>query len=557
MDEKERVQDYLELVEDMRTERQPWQDIAEEVSEYVIPTRDMWNEEGTDSKGSFTKASHVYDGTAIRARKTMKNGLVGYNCGPAVNWFKLRAGNEDTHRIPYAKDWLEECERRIYTMFETSNFYPGIGEFHDDLVSLALAAMIVEPNAVNGLINYTTRHPKEVYILENEFGQVDTVVREVFYKGRTALLRYGDVLEDKLRKEMEKGRNKRFAFVHIIHPRRERDVFSKLAINKPVASVEIYKDSERILRESGYDEMPVVVGRWDKNSGEVYPHSPAMEALVDIKRANEVRKTMMMAAHQAVKPPMQGPAEMLRRMNLAPEGSNPRFDPQHGLEPVALGHGYPFARDVLDGLHEEIEGHFYVSLFQLLQRAEKPMTAREVIERQGEKVAELAHPLTRLNHEVLRPIIRRTFALMARAQLLPPPPPALLAAGVPLTVEFTGILAQAQKRYHNANSINATLAVLGGIAEMTQSGEVFDNFNFDDLARRLAESEGFPQSSIEEEPVVAQKRKARAAIIEEQRQLANAQAAADMAPKLSSRPEPGSPAEQITNQLARAVPGRQ
>ena len=49
----------------------------------------------------------------------------------------------------------------------------------------------------------------------------------------------------------------------------------------------------------------------------------------------------------------------------------------------------------------------------------------------------------RLNDELLDPLIDRTFAIMLRVGLIPPPPQQL--QGQSIKVEYTSILAQAQK----------------------------------------------------------------------------------------------------------------
>ena len=72
------------------------------------------------------------------------------------------------------------------------------------------------------------------------------------------------------------------------------------------------------------------------------------------------------------------------------------------------------------------------------------MTAREVSERNAEKMLMLGPVLDRLRSELFQPLIERVYGIMDRAGKIAFPPPEL--AGQPIKVEFISILAQAQKQ---------------------------------------------------------------------------------------------------------------
>jgi hypothetical protein len=345
----------------------------------------------------------------------------------------------------------------------------------------------------------------------------------------------------------------RWKFIHVVQPRTDRVYDSRLPQNKPILSVEFCPGEDVILRESGYDDMPILVARWRKNSCEVYGRSPAMSALPTIKRCNQHVRAMLRAGQLAVEPPLQGPREMEPNLNLTPFGYNAFSNSQNRISPLITYQGYPFGKDLIDQFHEQIDDHFLVELFLMLQRATRQMTAREVVERQGEKVAALSGPLTRQNHEFLGPVIKRTFNIAMRAMWLPPPPQILMKTGVPLDVDFTGLLAQSQKRYHQSNSLNAGLSVIAGLVQFDQG--VLDNFNFDDLSRKIADAEGFPQSSIRETPEVKQIRAQKAKAMQQQMQMAQAQQMSEVMKNTKDAPEAGSPGEAIANQVAQATKG--
>lgn len=552
LDTLTREQQYLEVFHSLEQERQPWEDLWEEVTQYVLPDRDLWDENENWPNTDVKKGETIYDSRAVSALQTLANGLIGYNVGPTIEWFKLKMVREELNEIPGVKDWLEQCEHVIYSIFHRSNFYDSVNEYYQDLASVGTATMIIEADWRNLSINYDTRHPKETYIVESPNDKVDSLYRQFWMTGRNALKRYEDTLPDALARDMEQAPTKRWRFLHIVHPREDRLIYSDVPQQKPIASVEMYHEDETILREDGYDSMPILVSRWRKNSNEVYGRSPAMQCLSTIKRLNQHTKAMMQAGQLAVEPIIQGPKEMLRRLRLEPFGYNTYKDPNRRLFRLDTSNGYPFGRDILDRLAEDIDDHFLTDLFLMLQRAERQMTAREIVERQGEKVAGLAGPLTRQNHEFLGPAVRRTFSIAARAGWVPPPPPTLLRTGFAFDVDFTGLLAQAQKRYHQSNAAGAGLEIISAMIERFDP-MIRHKFDFLELAEKIAESYGFPQSVIREDPEVQRLIAQEMQRIAQQKQMEQLESAGKANQGLSNAPQAGSPAEMIMNQVNSAA----
>ena len=99
----------------------------------------------------------------------------------------------------------------------------------------------------------------------------------------------------------------------------------------------------------------------------------------------------------------------------------------------------------------------------IAQGATSNMTATEVAERHEEKLMMLGPVLSRLNNEVLKCLIERTFSILSRANALPPPPEDL--RGSELTVEYTSMLARSQRAIR-ANSMDQFLQRVMQIAQV-------------------------------------------------------------------------------------------
>jgi hypothetical protein len=198
MTDSERVQEYMEKNTQLKAERSDIEEEWKDITTYTLPSRDMWEDD--ENAQPARPAAKRSDGHAVNAAQIMANGFIGWNAGPAVKWMKLRLLIDELNELPDVKDWLEVCEHRLYTMFHRSNFYDSLAELYLDLVGIGTGTMLVEESLDSYLINYSTRHPKESYLIEGQNGRVEGLHRDVWLTGRIALQRY----EDKLKEETQK-----------------------------------------------------------------------------------------------------------------------------------------------------------------------------------------------------------------------------------------------------------------------------------------------------------------------------------------------------------------
>ena len=136
------------------------------------------------------------------------------------------------------------------------------------------------------------------------------------------------------------------------------------------------------------------------------------------------------------------------------------------------------------------------------------MTATEVMELQGEKASALSDMVVSLNGP-LQKIVQRSFNLLLRQGKIPPPPDSLRESGARMKVDLIGPLAQAQKKYHEANGIAQGLSLAGGVAQIAGPAAL-DAVDFDRLIKTGLEMAGVSQNVIREDEDIAAIRQARA-----------------------------------------------
>ena len=184
------------------------------------------------------------------------------------------------------------------------------------------------------------------------------------------------------------------------------------------------------------------------------------------------------------------------------------------------------------------------------------MTATEVMELQGEKAATLSTFIVSLN-EFLSKVIQRSFNLLMRANLLPPPPMALMKQKAIIKIDFTGPLAQNQKKYHQMGGTVQALSAVGPIIQMfPNAGDFLDG---DELMKSTMEGMGMPQNIIREDDDVKKIREERMRAQQEaaaqQQQMQMAQTLMQNADKMGKAAEEDSMMNSINQKLAGGMNG--
>jgi hypothetical protein len=180
-----------------------------------------------------------------------------------------------------------------------------------------------------------------------------------------------------------------------------------------------------------------------------------------------------------------------------------------------------------------IRDAFYVN--QLMMQNGPQMTATEVVQRNEEKMRLLGPVLGRLQSELLRPLIDRTFAILLRKKLFRQAPDFL--SGVDIQIEYVSPLAKAQ-RASELQSIMRAIEIFGSLAQVSP---VFDHINIDNLVTHLADIVGVPAKVLNSKSEVNAIRQQKQQQADQQMQMQQlqqvAQAGGQIAPLAKALPE--------------------
>ena len=510
-----------------------WDAHWQEVAEYLAPRNGRFYR-GERNRGD-KKHTSIYDNTALRALNTLTAGLMAGMTSPARPWFRLTTSDPLLDESAAVKKWLADTTRLMLMIFGKSNVYRALHTMYGELGAFGTASSMM----LGDFKNVVHLNPMTVgeYTLATDYnGNVHTMTREFEVTVEQAAEEFGkDKLSTAARNLLDN--NKLDALVpitQVIAPRKVRDSSKRDAKNMAWQSVYIEPagGSESVLRDSGFKIFPGLCPRWMTVSGDVYGHSPGMEALGDIKALQHEQLRKAQGIDYMTKPPLQVPTALKNSpVNSLPGGST-YFDaaaPGAGIRPmfeVRLDLNHLLA-DIQD-VRERIKGSFYADLFLMLANGTNTqMTATEVAERHEEKLLMLGPVLERLHNEILDPLIELTFNRMVESGILPTPPQEM--QGRELNVEFVSMLAQAQRAIAT-NSVDRYVGNLGVVAGIKP--DVLDKFDADHWADTYADMLGIDPELIVPGDKVAMIRSQRAQAQQQAAQAEQMGQAADAAAKL-------------------------
>ena len=506
---------YKKLV-NLRTN---WESHWQEIADYVLPRRaDVVKQRSRGDK----RTEQIYDGTALHALNLLSSSLHGMLTNAASPWFSLRFKQEEL-ATDENMEWLESANQALYVAFDRSNFQQEVHELYLDLCSFGTACMYIEGDA-DDLLRFTTRHIKEIYIQENSKGRIDTVFRSCKMAARNIVQMFGEEnVSTRIKKVSDKDPYMELTIIHAVMPNDAANPYK--ADNKSMPFMSAYFDPEdmKMISMGGFEEFPYLIPRWTKSSNEVYGRSPSMIALADIKMINKMSETTIRAAQKQIDPPLLVPDDsFILPIKTTPGGLNfYRSGSRDRIEPLNIQANTPVGLSMEEQRRQAIRQAYFVD--QILMEQNVQMTATEVMKRNEEKMRLLAPVLGRLQAEMLRPLISRSFAILMRQGVLPPAPEEL--QGLEIDIEYVSPLAKAQR----GQDVQAIIQTMEILTPLNQLAPVLDILDTDAMANHVADVLGVPAKVLRSQGEVKQMRDERQKAQQAQQELDQAQQMAEAA----------------------------
>lgn len=508
-----------------------WRDL----SDNVLPRRSRFTI--TERNKGDRRNKKIIDSTATLAARNLQAGMMSGLTSPARPWFALSTPDPSLSEFGPVKSWLDDVTRRMRTIFLKSNLYNALPILYGDEGVFGTSAMAILDDETDVIRAYT--FPIGSYCLSQSSRYfVDTFLREYAMTVRQLVQQFGIENVSRRVKDMwDQGNYEVWIDVgHLIMPNEEFDPEKLSAKYKRFASVYWEAGNNEhggFLSESGFDEFPIMAPRWNLTGEDVYGHSPGMDALGDVQQLQAMQRRMIQSVDKMVNPPMTAPTSMRNQKASLLPGDITYVDGQQGQAAFKPAHEVRMPLQELSVLIQETQNRvkkcFYEDLFLMLANSDRrQITAREIEERHEEKLLMLGPVLERQNEDLLDPLIDRTFAIMLRKGLIPQAPQEL--QGMPLKVEYTSIMAQAQKMIATAG-IERFVGFVGNLA--AAKPDILDKIDLDQVVDEYGDMLGVPPKIVRPDDAVETIRQARAQAQEQQARMQQLQQAAQGAKLLS------------------------
>lgn len=440
-----------------------WDAHWREITEFMRPRRSrFWV--GDRNRGDRRNQS-IIDSTARFSSRTLQSGMHAGLTSPARPWMKLTTPDPSLAKHPPVKAWLHEITTRMLVLFGQTNVYKALPVVYGDMGDFGTAAMSLLDDRKDLFRAYT--YPLGSYAVGLDArGMVTTFAYEYQISVRQLIETFAldtdgrTILWDKVSTAVKTLWNQGDSEANVdvcwlVQPNDDHRPMALEAKYLPWRSCywEKGQNAPKLLRESGFRTFPFFVPRWEVTDNDNYgTDCPGMTALGDVKQLQIEQRRKGQAIAKGVDPPLVGPSSLRTQKTSLLPGDVTYQDVREGMQGLKPIHEMRLSiGDLTADIAEvqyRIQRAYFEDLFLMLATSDKRLgadrpTAREVDERHEEKLLALGPVLEHTNDELLDPLVDRAYEMMDRAGLIPEAPPEL--HGVRLKVEYTSIMAQAQK----------------------------------------------------------------------------------------------------------------
>lgn len=501
--------DYIARWKAMDTARgnfaQHWQELAE----VLLPQRASFT---TQTQPGDKRTVEMLDSTPYQARRDLASAMHAMLFPTHSRWFNIKPVDDELEDNDDAGLWLDDVEKRMWSAIydPRARFAAATGEAIDDLITFGTNDVFIGTNDAGDRLQFRAHHLKDCWIAENRDGEIDTQYLQRNLTARQAVQMGYE--SQKIKEALQKNQPETLCqYLHVVMPRQDRDSQRRDNRNMPFVHAVIDVKEQKIVEESGFEEFPFAVARWETAAEEVYGRSPAMIALPDIKTLMAMRRSTLLAAELATFPPVAMPSSTTIGQDSFFPGGTMIYDmaevagnPRNAIYPVVSGANIPLGLDMENQTREMIRGAFLKTVLNLPVDGPQ-MTATEILQRREEFMRMVGPTFGRQEQDFVGRIVSRVFGIMSRAGAFLPPPDVL--NGRRVQFEFKSAVQEAQKRI-NVAAASATFEQVLPLAQYKP--EIMDNFDADAIARFMAEANGMPHKLLVGQDQVAAIRQARA-----------------------------------------------
>lgn len=559
-----RKSDIAAKVKALIGKREPYMKRWREIRKYQLPFVGQFDGEDDESTAANRKDTKIYHGVSWEANQIFAAGIMSGLTPPNRKWFRMVFDNEELADNTDLGQILDERMNLINAVLERSNFYTAVHACYLEL-AFGQAPLGIFPDSKLGV--HFVPYPVGSYAMETgPDGTIEFFCRKYKMSARQLVDKFGaENVPEMIRQELDNGSpglKSNHTVVWYVEPNKNADPQKLGGEYLPYISVYYVEGSEEneFLYIGGFYEFPVPVARYLITGNESYGKGPGWFAEGDSKALQLMEKDRLVAIELSVKPPMQATPDMANKgINMIPGGKTYRQG-NDKVEPLFdVGANLQHLESAIEQQVERIKREYNANLFMMLDElADKQMTAREVLERNQEKMAILGPVVQRMQFEFLGRIIERVYNILDRAHAFPEPQDPELAqmlASQEIKIEYISPLAQAQKMSGLVN-IEQAVAFAGNLAQFDQT--ILKKLNWSETLNQYFALVGAPaaikRTDDEYNELVQQEQQQMAQMQQEAQAAQMIQAAAPAAQAAKNATEAANAGNPVLQQLMGMIP---
>lgn len=555
-----RVKLLKERYNKLFTEKQKWFSMYQLIGEYVLSRKQNFL---TSAQPGEFLTEKLFSCVAPNANQTMASALLGnlWPNGARSVRFQRPRNIPDTKENKFYYDEITNIFAEVMDAPETGaaaalqEYMLDQGAFGISGVQYKKTGDLTDPLRVSAV------NVKYFVIDEDKDGFVDTVFIVNEWTARQIVQEYGEENVSAKVKEAHKNHDitTLFKVVWLIEPRKNAPLQPKKNSEYPIASFHFEFETEKILRESGYINMPVIISRFLKALGEKQGRSPAMFAMPAIMRLNIVWELLQRTGEKKLRPPLY----LLDNGTLGGDTLDTSPDALNVFTPSGMGERQPVGvlydvgnlqdiYPIAEALVNDITQAFLVDrLLDLNNETKQTLGEAQIRDRiRGDGLASV---FKRQETEFFSKFVSTGFNLLLEDGIMGVKKGSanekkILDAGlVPLYIpaDIVKAMERGQKVYNlkyisPASRIMRTeeLQGLTQALDITLGAapafpEMADNYDADKICKKLNELCGVDEEVLNDTQTIKTLREARAKYNEQMMQLQQAQVGADIAMKSS------------------------
>lgn len=460
--------------------------------------------------------TRLYSAAGVRAFNRFADGFMGNIMSRNIRWFATRYEDpmfEESEDIEGADEYFSKADRRMYSELDRSNFYPESMTAFKDSVATGSSATFVQNDPISKICCYKTIAPWRWWADTNAYGTFDTFFYSYDVTNDRFLEEFGETAPEEIVKAARNNinSNDRKRIIQCIYPRNKYTKNSLIANNKKYACVYIDTTDACVVKESGYDQFPVIIHVWDSSSDDIYGTGLVMAYISEFRKLNRLAYDFAFQLRMNCKGMWGVPQGMVEKFMIQPELILPyTTTEQLPVRYDKADNSVQYAMTALTDQINLIDNLLYSDMFTYMMRQNKVFTATQVNAVRSESLSLLAAVFGNTQKQKIENSLRLTFYLMAKNKRIPAPPKELLKNMNTMNFTLNSVLAQSLQSYAQKDANIANIEIAASLAQIGIT-EPLDNYNWDYIVRSASKGNGadamslYPKSQVQ---MVRQQRQA-------------------------------------------------